>query len=102
MLDAQRRMARAFDLPIVWGCDGRADGRSLSAARDAGVPAIYTEFGGGVDFSPHVVYAYVEGCLNVAAELGMIDRDRPASAVKYVVEDDRDDGGDLQITDAGP
>lgn len=102
VLDAQRRMARAFNLPTVWGCDGRAEGRSLSVARDAGVPAIYTEFGGGVDFSPHVVHAYVEGCLNVAAELGMIGRDRPASAVKYLVEDDRDDSGYLQIKHPAP
>ena len=38
VLDAQRRMARAFNLPVIWGTDWRLEGRSLSAARNAGVP----------------------------------------------------------------
>ena len=35
----QRLMARAFNLPVVWGTDGRFKGTSLSVAREAGVPA---------------------------------------------------------------
>ena len=34
ILDRQRSMARAFNLPIIWGTDGRLPGRSLSVARD--------------------------------------------------------------------
>ena len=102
VLENQRLMARAFNLPIVWGTDGRADGRSLSVARDAGVPAVYTEYGGGVDFNAAIVEAYVEGCLNVAAALGILDREPSAPRVKYVVEDDRDDSGFLQIKHPAP
>src|SRR5262245_29744661 len=43
VLEKQRAMARSFNLPVVWGTDYRVDGRSLSVARDANVPAIYAE-----------------------------------------------------------
>ena len=74
VLDWQRKMAVAFGLPIVWGTDYRFNGRSLSVARDAKVPAIYTEYLGGGGCDPDGVEAYVEGCLNVLALVGVLDR----------------------------
>ena len=47
VLNVQRRMARAFNMPIIWGTTSRLDGRTLSVARDARVPAIYAEWMGG-------------------------------------------------------
>ncbi len=35
ILEQQRKMARAFNLPIVWGTSASLEGRSLSVARDA-------------------------------------------------------------------
>lgn len=102
VLDRQRSMARAFNLPIVWGTSARLEGRSLSVARAAGVPAIYAEYGGGGGCDPAGVAAYVEGCLNVAARLGMVDRPEWASRVRYVVEDHRDESGHLQIQYPSP
>ena len=102
VLEAQRRMARAFNLPVVWGTTARLEGRSLSVARDAGVPAIYAEYGGGGECDPRGVQAYVEGCLNVAAELGMINRPAIKSVVRYVVEDDREQSGYLQMQHPAP
>ena len=69
VLEAQRRMARAFGLPFIWGTDPKLDGRSLSVARDALVPAIYAEYHGGGGCDPAGVDAYVQGCLNVLADL---------------------------------
>lgn len=102
ILDQQRRMARAFNLPLIWGTDWRLEGRSLSAARDAGVPAIYTEYHGGGRCNPDGVQAYVDGCLNVMAELGMIER-RPAPACgALIVEDDRPGAGHMQVQNPAP
>lgn len=102
VLDVQRRMARAFNLPVVWGTSAHLPGRSLSVARDANVPAIYTEYGGGGICRPEAIEAYVEGCLNVAAALGMIERRGVVDRVEYVVEDDRPESGHLQIQHPAP
>jgi predicted deacylase len=103
VLARQRRMAQAFGLPLVWGTDPNLDGRSLSVARDANVPAIYAEYLGGGRFDPAGVEAYVRGCLNVPAEFAMLDRPvvappRPAQ----VVEDDRPGAGHMQVNHPSP
>ena len=97
VLEVQRRMARAFNLPVIWGTNPNLDGRSLSVARDAKVPAIYAEWMGGNGCNPEGVDDYVEGCLNVMAELDMIDRAPPRSRIRHVVEDNRPNSGYLQI-----
>lgn len=102
VLKQQRAMARAFSLPIVWGTSARLEGRSLSVARDASVPAIYTEYGGGGGFKPKAVEAYVEGCLNVAAYLNMMDHHASEHHADYLVEDDRDRSGHLQAQHPAP
>lgn len=106
VLDRQRRMARVFGLPIVWGTDPSLEGRSLSVARDAGVAAIYAEFlGGGGGLDPRGVRAYVRGCLGVLAEFGLIDADSSGSAATpspIVVEDPRPSSGHLQIQHPSP
>ena len=65
-LDTQRRMARAFGLPLVWGTSAQLEGRTLSVARDA------SEYLGGGMCSNRGVKSYVEGCLNVMAEFGIL------------------------------
>lgn len=102
ILDVQRRMAQAFNLPIVWGTAGNLDGRSLSVARDAGVPAIYCEYLGSATCNEEGVVAYVDGCLNVMSELGMLKRDRPENRVTTTVEDPRPGSGHLQVCNPSP
>jgi predicted deacylase len=102
VLDQQRQMTRAFNLPIVWGTSARLEGRSLSVARDANIPAIYVEHGGGGRCDPAGVDACVEGCLNVARLLDMLDHAGVSDRVRYVVEDDRDGSGHLQAQHTAP
>jgi len=102
ILETQRRMARAFNLPVVWGTSGELDGRSLSVARDAGVPAIYCEYLGGGQCSAKGVADYVSGCLGVMAALGMIDSRNVPSCVQHVVEDPRPQSGHMQICNPAP
>jgi len=102
VLDNARAMARAFNLPFIWGTDGSLDGRSMSVARDANVPAMYTEYFGSATCNPQGIEDYVAGCLNVMGHLGMIDRDQPASRIEYVVEDERKNSGYMQIQNPAP
>jgi predicted deacylase len=96
ILEAQRRMAQAFNLPLVWGTNPNLDGRSLSVARDVPIPAIYCELA-GPGYQASGVEAYVEGCLNVMGELKMLDRAAPQSRVQWTVEDAADQSGHLQV-----
>ena len=103
ILEQQRRMSRAFGLPIIWGTDPNLEGRSLSIARDANVPAIYTEYMGGARLEPAGIASYVHGCLNVMAEFGLL----PGPAVApikppLVVEDIRPNSGHMQLNHPTP
>lgn len=96
VLERQRVMARAFNLPLIWGTDPNLDGRSLSVARDANVPAIYAEYEGGGRVNSAGIEAYVGGCLNVMAALGMLDRPPHVSRVELAIEDPRPSSGHMQ------
>ena len=98
----QQQMATAFNLPVVWGTDCRLNGRSLSVARDARVPAIYAEYHGSGLCDPSGIRAYMEGCLNVLAVLDMIDRPLPPSRREYLVEDEREGSGHMQVCNPAP
>jgi predicted deacylase len=102
ILETQRRMARAFNLPFMWGTTPTLNGRSLSVARDAGVPAIYVEYGGGAGFNAAAVADLTAGCLNVMAELKMLDRPIPPRRKQEVVEDPSQQSGYLQINYPSP
>jgi predicted deacylase len=103
VLTAQRRMARVFGLPILWGTDPTLEGRSLSVARDANVPAIYAEYHGGGGCDPAGIAAYVRGCLNVLADLDLIDSESSTPRPDLlIVEDDRPDSGHMQVNHPAP
>lgn len=102
VLDLQRAMAAAFNLPVIWGTTPQLEGRSLSVARDAGVPAIYAEHGGGGGFDPAVVEDYTRGCFSVMGLLGMIEGRDVQSVIRHRVEDNRTDSGHLQIRHPAP
>ena len=102
VLDSQRSMAKAFGLPIVWGASAELEGRTLTVARDAKVPAIYAEYLGGGGCSAKGVQAYFEGCLNVMAEVGMLDPRPAPPAPEAVTEDPRPNSGHMQICHPSP
>ena len=95
VLSVQRRMAKAFNLPLVWGSDPNLDGRTLSVARDHNVPAIYAEWMGGGGCQAQGVQDYVDGCLNVMSELDMIQREQPESRIEKIIEEDAAGAGIL-------
>ena len=103
-LETQRRMARAMNLPLIWGSTAELDGRSMSAARDADVPAIYAEYRGRGICDPTGVEAYVNGCLSVMAEFNMLEKtaQTPQSQTPVIVEDPRPNSGHMQICNPSP
>ena len=97
VLKKQQEMAIAFNLPLVWGTDSLPEGRTLSVARDAEVPAIYVEYGGGTGTRSNVVQAYKSGVINVLRYLNMLkDPIIQIECDKYWIEDYRQDSGYLQ------
>lgn len=102
VLARQRRMARSFGMPVVWGTDPNLEGRSLSVARDARIPAIYVEYlGGGYD--RRNVEPLLRGCLNILGDLDVINGENPPRAVEpIVIEDARPSTGHLQIQHPSP
>ena len=102
VLEIQRRMAKAFNLPVAWGTSGKLDGRSLSVARDAGIPAIYAEHHGSGVCRGAGVTDYITGCWSVMNELGMVDFQRPHDRNRYFIEDARPGAGHLQIRHPSP
>ncbi|MEC9095220.1 MAG: M14 family metallopeptidase [Planctomycetota bacterium] len=101
-LAGSRKMAQAFNLPFIWGTDGRLKGRSMSIACEHNIPAIYAEYKGAAVCDSQGVTDYIDGCLNVLGMLGMIDREQPVSRVKTVVEDPREGSGHMQICHPAP
>jgi predicted deacylase len=120
ILEKQRGMAKAFGLPLVWGTSAELEGRSLSVARDVGVPAIYVEYFGGSlesvgpghaqwgtapgreliekEASAHPM---VTGCLNLLRHLGALE----GEALQHepeVIEDHRPQSGHMQICHPAP
>ncbi len=102
ILDTQRRMAQAFNLPIIWGTSPDHEGRSLSVARDAKVPAIYCEYLGAATCNNQGIDAYVDGCLNVMAALDMLNRPQPPSRIEHTIEDARPASGHMQVCHPSP
>lgn len=97
ILDTHRKMARAFGLPVMWGTEPGPNGRTLSVARDANVPSIYVEFGGGITARKEIVSSYVSGCLNIIAMLKMSDDEyREPLPLKFWIEDATPAKGHLQ------
>jgi predicted deacylase len=102
ILEKQRAMARAFNLPFVWGTSAELAGRSMSVGRDANVPAIYVEYLGGSDECIEGQTKCVDGCLNIMAYLGFIERQLPASVVGEIIEDSRPESGHMQVCNLSP
>ncbi|MCC6491774.1 MAG: succinylglutamate desuccinylase/aspartoacylase family protein [Pirellulales bacterium] len=102
VLEKQRAMAAAFNLPLVWGTSPVLEGRSLSVARDAGIPAIYAEHSGGGGYSFAAVDDYRQGCRNVMGLIDMLHAPVQSSRVKYCVEDRRPESGHLQVRHPAP
>ncbi|MBV9082391.1 MAG: succinylglutamate desuccinylase/aspartoacylase family protein [Acidobacteriaceae bacterium] len=67
-----REAAFSFGSPVVWQHPTVPPGRTVSAARERGIPAIYTESPGGGRISEEALRAYSLGLENVLRFLGVV------------------------------
>jgi predicted deacylase len=90
-----RRLAEAFAAPFTWAHEGTpAPGRSLSAAFDLGVPAVYAECHGGRSVRADDLLGLLHGVRRVLHALGMLSGAPPSPYHPVRVHGDGD-------TDAG-
>jgi len=97
----QRAAAIAFGLDLVWGTGG-LPGRSLSAAGERGLPAIYVEMPGEGRCRPEDRGAAVQGISNVLAFLGILEGTYPTDPPRYLIETDAPGSGHLQVDHLSP
>ena len=101
MGQTQREAAIAFGLDLVWGTTA-LPGRSLSAAGDEGVPAIYVEMPGEGRCRPEDLAVNKQGVRNLLAYLNIIDGTFPTQPPPFVIEDKGEEAGHLQLDQLSP
>lgn len=86
-----RAAAIAFGGPVLWGSPYSSPGRTVSAAKDRHIPALYTEAFGAGRIRPQDLTYFRNGALNLMRHLEIL----PGSAESKPVEWDLDGPGDI-------
>lgn len=74
------RLAEGFGIDVVWTHPEVGPGRTLSAAHDRGVPALYVESPEGGVLDSVYLDAYVSGMRSMLGGLGMIEKSKTLSS----------------------
>jgi len=93
--------AIAFGFDLVWGTEA-LPGRTLSAARLQGVPAIYVENRGEGRLRPAQRAAAVQGIRNILAFLGIVDGVYPTAEPEFSLQTLGEEAGHLQVNYPSP
>ena len=99
--EVQRAAAIAWGFDLVWGTVG-LPGRSLSAARERGVPAIYVEMPGEGRCRPVDRSQARQGLRNLLAFLEMMPGNFPATPPEFCFETKTEGAGHLQVDHPSP
>lgn len=97
----QKEASIAFGLDLVWGT-APLPGRSLSAAADNNVPAMYVELRGEGRCRPDQLETTKQGVHNVLAYLNIITHDFPTQPPPYCFETPGGESGHLQLDHPAP
>ncbi len=93
--------AIAFGFDLVWGT-AALPGRTLSAARVKGIPAIYVENRGEGRVRPAQRAAAVQGIRNLLAFLAIVDDSYPTAEPAFSLQTLGEEAGHLQINYPSP
>lgn len=91
----------AFGFDLVWGTES-LPGRTLSAARIKGVPAIYVENRGEGRMRPAQRASAVQGIRNILAFLDIVDGDYPTAEPEFSLQTLGSEAGHLQVNYPSP
>jgi predicted deacylase len=97
----QREAAIAVGADLGWGTGGQP-GRTLSAAGELGIPAIYVEMRGEGRCRPDDLARASEGLRNVLAYLGIVEGSYPTKRPRCFVEMPAPGSGHLQVDHPSP
>lgn len=81
------KIANAFGAPIIWQHTKVSKGRSLSAAINLDVPAIYLECGGGGEVRSVDTDSYLNGLKNIMIELAMLEGETILPDMRRIITD---------------
>lgn len=95
LLEIQRGAARATGYPLLWGTP-LLPGRTLSAAEDCGIPAIYVEAPGEGRIQEEDVERNRQAALNLLMYFGLLDGSPRVLREPNLVEDNKSGAGYLQ------
>lgn len=71
--DRATELATAFGLPMIWTHPRLGPGRTLTAAHDRGIPALYVESPAGGVLDDAAVAAYIAGVRAVIGRFGLLE-----------------------------
>ncbi len=97
----QREAAIAFGLDLVWGTAG-LPGRTLSAAGELGIPAIYVEMRGEGRARPQDLNLAKQGVRHILAYLRIVQGSYPVDPPLYFIENPEPGSGHLQADHPSP
>ena len=69
--------ARAFGAPVMWGHPNIEPGRTISFARECGIPSLYAEARGGGRIHPDDLQVFTQGLRNLMVYLGILPGEVP-------------------------
>jgi predicted deacylase len=78
-----REIALNFGVPVVWGHDEVAAGRTVSFATDHNIPWVYTETHGAGRVRPEDFAAYVRGVMNSLKVMGVLEGQPALSPIQH-------------------
>lgn len=86
--------ARAFGAPVIWGHDLIPPGRTLSSAKERGIPFLYTEARGAGRIADEDAIVFRRGLKNLAKHLGIMPGElEPTPAPLHLLGDGNVDEG---------
>jgi predicted deacylase len=96
-----RAAARAFGACVIWGHPTLAPGRTISFAKDRGIPWLYTEARGAGRIDPEDLRVFEQGILNLLMYLSIVPGQPEVLQAKYHLLGDGNTDVSLRSTRKG-